>query len=198
MLTRRLAVEFKQKDAAAVMRTMVAEPYASSEFVNWKASPLTLITRSHVNHVPTLTGGVGRKNLNRFYHDFFMPSNPPSLEVRLVSRTIGIDRVVDEMIVSFRHTQEVPWMLPGVPPTDKLVEVALVSIVRVHGGKLEHEHVYWDQASVLVQIGALDPKMVPKALKAKGMQRLPVAGREAARKVLDEGSHPSNELIPKW
>jgi len=145
-----------------------------------------------------LTGGVGRKNLHRFYFDFFMPSNPPSLKIRLISRTIGVDRVVDEMIVSFRHTQEVPWMLPGVPPSDKLVEVALVSIVRVHGGKLEHKHVYWDQASVLVQIGALDPKLVPKHLKAKGMERLPVAGREAARKVLGEESHPSNELLPKW
>jgi hypothetical protein len=157
----------------------------------------TMVSRPYVNHVPTLTGGIGKKDLHRFYKDFFIPSNPESLTMRLISRTIGTDRVVDEMIIAFKHTQEIPWMLPGVPPTDKDVEVALVSVIRVRGGKLEHEHIYWDQASVLVQIGLLDPKVVPEAFKGK-VERLPVAGRESARKVADEGSEPSNELIPDW
>ena len=170
--------EFVSKDAAATMAGMVEEPY--------------------VNHVPTMTGGIGQKDLFLFYRDYFIPRNPPSLRMKLVSRTIGVDRVVDEMIISFKHTQEVPWILPGVPATDKLVHVAVVTVVCLRGGKLYHEHIYWDQASVLVQIGLLDPKMVPGSMKSKGLKQLPVYGAEAAAKVLDEESHPSNELIPGW
>ena len=171
-------VSLKKKDAAKIMSTMVPRPY--------------------VNHVPTLTGGVGREDLKRFYEDFFVPSNPPSLNVKLVSRTIGPDRVVDEMIVSFKHTQEMPWILPGIPATKKDVEVAMVSIVCIRGGRLHHENIYWDQASVLVQLGLLDPKHIPEPFKEQGVKRLPVAGAESARKVLDERSEPSNELIEDW
>jgi len=171
-------LEFVTKDAAATMRTMVAEPY--------------------VNHVPTLTGGIGQKDLFLFYRDYFIPSNPPSTAIKLVSRTIGVDRVVDEMVFSFEHTQTIPWMLPDVPPTGKKVSVALVAIVGLRGQKLCHEHIYWDQASVLVQLGLLDPKLVPQSMKDQGMERLPVAGAESARKVLDESSEPSNELLSSW
>jgi len=170
-------LEFVTRDAEATMATMVPSPY--------------------VNHVPTLTGGIGKKDLTRFYADFFIPSNPPSLKMKLLSRTIGSDRVVDEMFISFEHTQEVPWMIPGVPPTNKMVEVAAVSVVCIRGGKLYHEHIYWDQASVLVQIGLLDPMLIPEAFKGS-VTRLPVVGRESARKVLDEESEPSNELIANW
>jgi len=89
-------------------------------------------------------------------------------------------------------------MLPDVPPTNKHIDVALVSVVCIRGGKLYHEHIYWDQASVLVQIGLLDPKLVPQSMKDQGMQRLPVVGAESARKVLDESSEPSNELLSSW
>ena len=89
-------------------------------------------------------------------------------------------------------------MLPGVPPTGRKVSVALVAIVCIRGGKLYHEHIYWDQASVLVQIGLLDPKLVPQSMREQGMERLPVVGAESARKVLDEGSEPSNELLASW
>jgi len=82
---RRRVVEFSSKDVDATMATMVAAPY--------------------VNHVPTLTGGIGYAELHRFYRDFFIPMNPPSLDIRLLSRTVGTDRVVDEMFVKFRHTQ---------------------------------------------------------------------------------------------
>lgn len=121
---RHTELEFATKDADATMSTMVAEPY--------------------VNHIPTLTGGIGRKDLHRFYRDYFIPGNPPSLKMRLISRTVGTDRVVDEMHVSFEHTQEVPWMLPGVKPTNKSVEVALVAVVCIRGKKLYHEHIYWE------------------------------------------------------
>lgn len=157
-----------------------------------------MVQTAHVNHVPTGTGGVGRRALHHFYDDFFIPGSPPTLQIRLISRTSGVDRVVDEMIVSFRHTQEVPWMLPGVPPTGKEVQVAVVSVVSFRGGKLAHEHVYWDQASVLMQIGVLDPKNVPQAMRSKGCRRLPVMGSEAATKVANVHSVPSNGFIRDW
>lgn len=173
-----VALEFMTKDAAATMRTMVPEPY--------------------VNHVPTLTGGIGQKDLFIFYRDHFIPSNPPSTSMRLLSRTVGVDRVVDEMLFSFEHTQAIPWMLPDVPPTHKKVSVALVAVVCIRGGKLYHEHIYWDQASVLVQLGLLDPKLVPASMKEKGMERLPVVGAESAAKVVDPSAVESNGLLSSW
>lgn len=158
-------LEFVDHDAAKTMETMVEEPY--------------------VNHVPTMTGGVGKELLHRFYKHHFIPTLPEDTKLTSISRTVGIDRVVDEMIFSFTHTKEIDWMLPGIAPTGKKVEVPLVAIACVRGGKLYHEHIYWDQASVLVQLGLLDP------------EGLPVAGVETARKVVDE-SLPSNELMGRW
>ena len=157
--------EFAERDVDATMATMVAEPY--------------------VNHVPTMTGGVGQKDLHRFYKNHFVNANPDDIALIPVSRTVGADRVVDEMIVAFTHDREIDWMLPGVAPTGLRVEVPLVAIVNFRGDKLYHEHIYWDQASVLVQIGLLDPKS------------LPVAGGATARKLVDEAL-PSNELMAKW
>ena len=91
---------------------------------------------------------------------------------------------MDELVFKFTHTIPMDWILPGIPPTGKRVEVPLVAIVRVRDGKLAHEHIYWDQASVLVQIGLLDPA------------RLPIAGVESAKKVLDP-SLPANELMQR-
>jgi carboxymethylenebutenolidase len=102
-----------------------------------------------------------------------------------ISRTIGADRIVDEMLFCFTHDIEIDWMLPGVPPTGKYVEIPLVAIVRFRGDQLYNEHIYWDQASVLVQIGLLDSK------------KLPVAGVETARKLVDEAL-PSNTLMARW
>ncbi|KAJ4394838.1 hypothetical protein N0V93_004058 [Gnomoniopsis smithogilvyi] len=154
-------------------------------------------------YFPTLTGGVGPDDLQRFYNDYFIYANPPSLNLTLISRTIGADRVVDEMHVTFKHTHEIPWMLPGVPPTGKRVEVMVVSIVSVRAGKLYSEHVYWDQASVLFQIGLLDPALLPKKARKLGAEELPVVGRDAARRVLRgmgdvEEGQADNELIPGW
>jgi carboxymethylenebutenolidase len=157
--------EFATRDADATMRTMVAEPY--------------------VNHIPTLTGGVGFKNLRRFYKHHFIPRTPKDTKLIPISRTIGEGILVDEMVFSFTHDIEIDWMLPGIPPTGKFVEVPLVAIVKFRGDKLYNEHIYWDQASVLVQIGVLDPK------------GLPVAGAETARKLVDE-NFPSNMLMKSW
>ncbi|KAK6953784.1 hypothetical protein Daesc_003746 [Daldinia eschscholtzii] len=146
---------------------------------------------------------IGSEELQRFYSEFFIDKNPQSIKLTLLSRTIGSDRVVDELHVAFKHTQDMPWILPGVPSTNKKVEILVVSIVTLRGGKLYHEHIYWDQASVLVQVGLLDPKAVPRNASDSGVKRLPVIGRRAARSVLvgydesDEGE-ATNELIPEW
>ena len=154
--------EFETRDVDATMATMVAEPY--------------------VNHIPTMAGGVGYEQLKRFYKFHFIGGNPPDTTLSPISRTVGRDSLVDEMLFRFTHTSRIDWMLPGIAPTGRTVEVALVAIVQFRDGKLAHEHIYWDQASVLVQVGLLDP------------DRLPVAGAEAAHKVLDK-TLPSNTLL---
>jgi len=157
--------EFETRDVDATMATMVETPY--------------------VNHIPTMTGGVGHDQLKRFYKYHFIGGNPPDTELAPISRTVGEDQIVDEMLFKFTHTSEVDWMLPGVAPTGKRVEVPLVAIVKFVDGKVAHEHIYWDQASVLVQVGLLSPN------------GLPVAGIETALKVLDN-SRPSNDLMSRW
>ena len=157
--------EFDTRNVDATMATMVAEPY--------------------VNHIPTLTGGVGYDELKRFYTHHFVHANPPDTTITPISRTIGASQIVDELLFCFTHTTEIDWMLPGVAPTGRRVEIPLVAIVKFRGDKLYHEHIYWDQASVLVQIGLLDPA------------GLPVAGVETARKLLDE-TVPSNGLMRRW
>ncbi|KAF7715440.1 Uncharacterized protein PECH_007138 [Penicillium ucsense] len=145
-----------------------------------------------VTFVPTVSGGIGTQALRRFYDQYFVGKLPPSMHIRLLSRTTGADRVVDELYVTFEHTQEIPWMLPGVPPTNKRVEIILVSIVSLRAGRLYSEHTYWDQASVLVQVGLLDAKMVPPS--AQGVDRLPVVGREAARRILREDLEEEEQM----
>lgn len=142
----------------------------------------TMVEDAYVNHVPVLTGGVGREQLREFYSQRFIPQMPPDTRMTPVSRTVGTDRVVDEMVFEFTHTIHMDWMLPGVAPTGRHVKVPLVVIVHFRQGKLAHEHIYWDQACVLAQLGLLDA------------ESLPVAGAESAAKVLDP-SLPANYLI---
>ncbi|HEV3265846.1 MAG TPA: nuclear transport factor 2 family protein [Acidimicrobiales bacterium] len=134
----------------------------------------TMTSDPHLVNVPSMVGGAGSEGVRAFYADrligkFF----PPDVEFTTVSRTVGTERLVDELIISFTHTQEIEWMIPGVAPTGRSVSVAFVVIVGVEDGKIAYEHIYWDQATVLVQLGLLDPS------------GLPVAGRDAAAKVLD-------------
>jgi carboxymethylenebutenolidase len=153
--------EFATRDTEDTLKTMVADAY--------------------VNHVPVMTGGVGHDQLREFYSQRFIPQMPPDTSMTPVSRTVGTDRVVDEMVFEFTHTIKMDWMLPGVAPTNKHVKVPLIVVVHFRDGKLAHEHIYWDQASVLVQLGLIN---------ASG---LPVVGVETAEKVLDpkHGSVPS-------
>lgn len=149
----------------------------------------------HVINAPSLVGGVGAEDLESFYRTFFHPL-PPSYTSKLLSRTIGADRVVDELFISFKHSQPVPWLLPGVPASGKKIELVIVSIVCIHGARMESEHVYWDQASLLTQIGLLDPKMVPDEWKKKGVKRLPISGVEGSRAIRRGSSKLLNSLLP--
>jgi carboxymethylenebutenolidase len=150
------------------------QQHTDNEFVtrDIEATLDTMVDDAYVNHVPVMTGGRGKEALRAFYSRDFIPKMPPDTTLIPVSRTVGEDQLVDEMIFSFTHTDEMPWMLPGVPPTNRPVQIPLVVIVRFRDGKIAHEHIYWDQASVLKQLGLLtDPT-------------LPVFGAETAQRVL--------------
>jgi carboxymethylenebutenolidase len=162
------------------------EEHMASEFetADVEATMATMTERPYLNHVPVMTGGVGREGVRRFYATYFIGHHPGDTRVDLVSRTVGESRIVDEMIHSFTHDMEMPWMLPGVEPTGKRIEVPVVAVVEFEGGKIAHEHIYWDQASVLAQAGLLDTA------------RLPITGARQAHKVLDPELQP-NELIDR-
>jgi len=158
-----VAAEFVDMDLDATMATMTEDPY--------------------VNHVPVMTGGVGFDGVRRFYEDHFIGKWPQDIEITPVSRTVGEDQVVDELVLSFTHDIEMDQLLPGIAPTGRHVQLPFCVVVRFEDGKVAHEHIYWDQASLLVQIGLLD------------RARLPVTGVEQAENVLDVRAHPLNELI---
>jgi carboxymethylenebutenolidase len=141
VLDEHLRAEFERNDADATMKTMGPNPY--------------------LHHVPVLTGGTGREAVHRFYRDDFVSAWPKDTETRRISRTVGADQVVDEVIVTFTHDIEMPFMLPGVKPTGRRVALPHTVVVGFEDGLVAHEHVYWDQASVLVQIGALDADGLP-------------------------------------
>ena len=126
------------------------EEHTNHEFAtrDTESTLATMVEDAYVNHIPVLTGGVGKEELREFYSKRFIPQMPPDTEVTPISRTIGHDQLVDEMIFKFTHTVRMDWMLPGIAPTGKRVEVPLVAIVRFRGNKLVHEHIYWDQIRV--------------------------------------------------
>ena len=147
-----IAKEFADLDVNATMETMVSEPY--------------------VHCVPSMTGGFGAQGVRRFYSEHFINQIPKDAKVTPISRTIGKDQVVDELIVSFTHDAQWDYLLPGIPPTGKHVELPHVVVMKFENGKVAHEHIWWDQASLLVQVGLLDPT------------DLPVAGLKQAHKLL--------------
>ena len=158
------AAEFETRDIEATMATMSASP--------------------HVTHVPTMTGGHGRDEVRRFYDTWFIGHWPEDTVVAPISRTIGETQVVDEVMISFTHDCEMPALLPGVKPTGRKVTIPFVVVVGFKDGRIEFERIYWDQASMLAQLGLIDPS------------KLPVSGAEQAARLIDP-SLPSNTLIPK-
>ncbi|HXF98194.1 MAG TPA: nuclear transport factor 2 family protein [Gaiellaceae bacterium] len=158
-----VAAEFVHLDLERTMATMTDDPY--------------------VNHVPVMTGGVGREAVRDFYGRYFIGKWPADTEITPVSRTVGEEQVVDELVLSFTHDIEMPQLLPGVPPSGRRVRLPFCVVARVVGGKIAHEHIYWDQASLLVQVGLLD------------REALPVTGAEQAEAVLNPRAQQLNELI---
>ncbi|KAF8519735.1 NTF2-like protein [Hysterangium stoloniferum] len=167
--------EFEVRSVAKTMGTMVAEPY--------------------VNHVPTMTGGIGREKLSAFYRDHFIFSNPPDTALEPVSRTVGADRIIDEFIFKLTHDRVVDWLLPGVPPSGKKMAIPMISVVNVRGDRLCHEHIWWDQAGALKQAGVLPSHLSYPHPYGSQLLRLPVAGIEAARLLADETDGKSNEMM---
>lgn len=155
-------LEFATRDATQTVATMTPDNY--------------------VNHVPVMTGGLGQQAMIDFYGKHFIPKMPADAALRLLARTVGKDRLVDEFVFCFTHNIEMDWMLPGIKPTQRKVEIPMVAVVQFEGDKIASERIYWDQASVLVQIGALD----------KGS--LPITGVEQALKY-ENRQLPSNELM---
>ncbi len=156
-----VGAEFAAKDADQAVATMTAESY--------------------VNLIPLMIGARGRDGVRDFYANHFLSQLPPDIEIVPVSRTIGQGQVVDELIIRFTHSIVMDWLLPGVAPTGKHVEFPFVAIIRFEGDKIKHEHLYWDQASLLVQLDLLD-------------RTLPVRGGEIAAQMLNP-TQPMNELI---
>jgi len=177
------AYEFGTRNVADTMATMVAQPY--------------------VNHIPTMTGGIGQTRLTAFYTNHFIHSNPDDTSLLLVSRTVGHDRVVDEFVFRLTHDRQVDWLLPGVPPTGRFLEIPFTSVVAMRGDRLCHEHIHWDQATALRQAGLLPewttfPYHIDGRQPADGKRfeiRVPTAGVETARKLVDEGAVASNLLM---
>jgi carboxymethylenebutenolidase len=162
-----LAAEFATMDVDATMATMTDDPY--------------------LNHVPVITGGIGREEVRRFYQEIFIGHWPADLTMERVSRTVGTGQVVDELVLSFTHDITMDHLLPGVLPTGRQVRLAVCVVAGFRDGKLTHEHIYWDQASLLVQVGVLDPS------------GLPVTGAEQAEKLLAPRTVPANRLLgPDW
>jgi carboxymethylenebutenolidase len=152
--------EFQDHDVNATMQTMTKEPY--------------------VHHVPVMTGGIGYEGVYNFYKNHFIGKMPDDTKIVRISRTVDKGQVVDELILSFTHDREIDFILPGVSATGKYVEIACVVVMNFKDGKISHEHIYWDQASLLVQIGLLDPKL------------LPVTGREQAKRLLELSQRADN------
>lgn len=161
-----LRLEFEARDPDGTMETMVEEPY--------------------VNHIPTMSGGTGHDELKRFYKYHFIPSTPRNRRTIILNEIVGADAVVLEAINCFTHDQPYDHFLPGLPPTGKYVEIPFVAIAKFKGEKLYFEHIYWDQASVLVQLGLLDPA------------GLPVTGKQQADKAKHPDRYPSNGLMTNW
>jgi len=162
----------------------VWEEHMKCEFITRSTEDTlaTMTEEAEVTHVPVLTGGVGKAQIREFYGQRFIPQMPPDTENLLLSRTVGAERIVDELLLRFTHTVQMDWMLPGIPPTGKRVEVPLIVCIQFRDGKIAYEHIYWDQASVLAQLGLLNAA------------RLPVMGIERARKALDPTAQTNHRI----
>jgi carboxymethylenebutenolidase len=156
--------EFVRKDVEGALATMTDDPYV-------------------VNY-PVLIGGDGKDGVRSFYTNYFIPQMPPDIAPTMASQTVGQERIVEEAVYTFTHSLAMDWLLPGVPPTGKRVELPVIAIIQFREGKIAHEHLHWDQATVLAQLGLIDAST------------LPVVGVQSARRLLDTRV-PLNALLQR-
>ena len=159
-----ISAEFETKDADATVETMVEHAW--------------------LLHVPVATGARGREALRTFYAEVFIPAWPDDTDVETLSRTVGVDRIVDEMVIRCTHSRAMDFWLPGVAPTGRHIELPTVAIVGFEDALIVYEHIYWDQASLLAQVGVLDASLAP------------LLGVDEAR-VLTDPTYPLNNLIAR-
>lgn len=158
------AADFDQRDADAAVATMTEHPV--------------------LVHVPAGTGATGREPLPCFYRDISIPQIPPDVELELPSRTVGQNRVIDEFVFRCTHSLKMDWFAPGLEPTGRGLKVPHVGLVAFENGKTASEYVYWDHATVLLQVGVLG-------------EDLPVLGADQAARLLDPDA-PANALITQF
>jgi carboxymethylenebutenolidase len=152
-----VAFEFVEQNVDATMGTMADDPYV------W--------------HVPAMTGATGGEAVRHFYSTQFIGHTPPDATLHPIARTVSSNRVIDEFVLELTHDREIPFMLPGVAPTGRKVRVPTVVVMGFEDGKVAYEHIYWDQASVLVQVGLLDRSGLPVAGGEQADRLLELAGR---------------------
>lgn len=157
------AAEFETKDADAAIATMTDDP--------------VLI------HVPVGTGATGKEALRRFYAEILIPQAPADFDLQLLTRSVGQNRIIDEFIMRFTHTLRMDWLAPGIEPTGRQLAVPTVGIITFEDGKISSEHIYWDQATVLAQLGLLH-------------DGLPVLSAAQCDRLLDRDA-PVNQLIER-
>ena len=115
----------------------------------------TMVEDASVMHVPTQSGGKGKAELRPYYRDMFIPSIPEQWEHTVTNRIMTDNAIVEEAKVRIVHSKQMDWFLPGIPPTNKPIEMDLVIIIEFRDGKMAAERIYWDHAAVLRQIGKL-------------------------------------------
>jgi carboxymethylenebutenolidase len=140
--------EFVLKDADAALATMTESPY--------------------VFLIASAVARVGRAAVHEFYANKFLPKIPPDLEIISLSQTIGNDRMVEEMLIRFTHSIDMDWLLPGLQPTGRRAEFIVAALIQIEDGKVAHEHLYWDHATVLSQLGVLDHPMAAGGVNSAG------------------------------
>ena len=154
----------------AMVKTLQEHGKAEFHDLDLDATLATMTEHPYLFFSPTLAGGEGREGVRAFYRGM-MEQLPQDFQVTPVTDTIGSNRIVRELIVTFTHSVAMDWLLPGIAPTGKRVAMPLIIIFTFQGEKVESERLYWDQASMLMQLGLLAP------------DRLPITGTQSVQKL---------------
>lgn len=159
------------------------EAHTGSEFAEHDADAAiaTMTARPVLLHVPVNTGATGREPLRKFYAEVFIPALPDDMELELITRTVGENRIVDEFIMHLTHSLRMDWFVPGADATGKRLAVPTVAIIAFEDGLIASEHIYWDNATVLRQLDLIDDS-------------LPVLGGDQGARLIDPDA-PANQLI---